>query len=78
MLMIAPISDGTLNVVVVKRASNDAGECARQSCDDDQRVGPALEIYDHEQVHQNDRPRNPIPNLRKALSMFSTSPRKMI
>ena len=54
--MIAPISEGTLKVLCVrKRDRTDAGEGAGQCRDDDERIFPALEVYDHEQVNEQSR-----------------------
>ena len=56
MHMMAPVKAGTLTVVCVrKQHPNDAGQCRRQSCDDDQRIEHGLEIDDDQHVDQHDR-----------------------
>ena len=54
-LMIAPISAGTLTVVSVRcKRPDHAGQRAGQRGDDDERIEPALEIDDQQQVDQHD------------------------
>ena len=52
--MIAPIRLGTLNVVCVdEERQHDADARPGQRGDDDERVGPALEVHDHQQVDEH-------------------------
>ena len=56
MHMIAPVSDGTLRVVWVKsKIQQMPARAPRQRGDDDERIQPGLEIYDDQQVRQDDR-----------------------
>ena len=56
MHMIAPISEGTLNVVwVANSIQRMPRKRARQRHDDDKRIDPRLEVDHHQQVDQQDR-----------------------
>ena len=60
MAMIAPMSEGTLNVVCVdEQHPHDAGQRARQRHDDDQRIEPRLEVDHQQEVDQQDREHQP-------------------
>ena len=77
--MIAPISDGTLNVVcVAEQHPDDADERPGQGRDDDERVEPALEIHDHQQVNEHGGERRGPAPARNALFMLSTWPRRLM
>ena len=52
MLMIAPIIDSTLKVVCVRKHPHDACERTRERGDDDEWIGPRLEIDHHQEVDE--------------------------
>ena len=60
MLMIAPISDGTLMVVPVTNSIQTMPASAPgQRHQDDERIEPRLEVHHHQQVDQHDREDEP-------------------
>ncbi len=56
MHMMAPVRAGTLSVVpVMQQHPGNAGHGGGQCGDDDEGIGPGLEVDDDQQVHQHDR-----------------------